>query len=718
MHSASRACERPASRACTRPARAMLTALCLAAAIGLPPRSAAQPTETRAAPSSPADAVIEAGAATVRFPGARASLETSRPSIGVDEPFGFRVRVNASDSATRAWIRFRLRRSTGRLVFQRTRVLPLESPGSAETFFERETADLGLKPGSYPVEVDVSISDGTTQRDARLATRLLVFDRTSPRLPIVFVARVSGQTLSDPQGRYAADPGRFTRARDDAHALATWVLENPDAKLTLSIPPLLIEEWQRISDGYEFASPEGVERVSADEAVPRRYREVIETISRATRTGRLELVSTGYADPSLPDISAAGMAADVLTQYEQGLSATFASLETTPSTGTVPADGCIPADAVTSLVRAGVRYAVIAASCTRTGDSTAAPTSHRSKPPGLTVLVADETLSAAAASGDTSAVVGLAFARAIDDGIFGPLVISSEFGPGGADVHAFTRAADTLASMPWTGLRTGAAAVSPTKRTARLLAAKKAMGAPAGYWQDVNAGRRWADALLSAVGEGAADAVTARRDSLIAQASAWAGPDGTWAAAERGRMFAATARRLADATLRSVSLSVMPVTLSGASGNVPVTIRNAAERPLNVRVRARASGGARLAGARDQTMTLAPAETFTEIPVDLSQAVSGRLTVDVIAGDVVLDSKTVDIRASYLDRIATVGGIVFVLGALLAFIIRRVTTAERKDSSRDATSAYTDARRSVPLGSSAFSRRGGESDADDTKGVR
>ncbi len=664
-----------------RPAKAALAVVF--AFVALFPTSVVcgQPTETSQTGGRVAVAPRPVARVVAQFPGARASLDTSRPSVAAGEPFGFRVRVEATDSATQAWVRFRLLRSTGRLIYQRTRVLPIDAPASVETYFERQTADLALSPGVYPVEVTIAITGGDTRREATLSARLMVYDQKRPRLPVVFVARVSGQPLSDPQGRFVADPGRFTRARDDARELAGWVLANPHARLTMSVSPLLLEEWRRISEGYEFVSPEGLERVSADEAVPRAYADALQTIAQAARGGRLELVSTGYADPSLSDITAAGMTDDVLPQYEQGLSATFAALETTPSTGTVPAGDCVPGETVAHLVRAGVRYAVVNATCTRVGDTTATPTSHRSRPGGLTILVADDAVSSALQSGDTSRVVALAFARATDEKLYGPLVITSRFGPGGLEPSVLTAAADELAAAPWAGLRTGAAAVRPTKRTTRLLAAKRSPGVPTGYWQEVNLARRWADALQSAVGEGAADAVTARRDSLIAQAAAWADPDGSWAAADRGRAFAATAKRYADLTLGSVRLALQPITLSGPKGNVPVTIRNSGERPLQVTLRARTSGGARIAGSEVLTMSLGPAESFTEIPVDLRQTVSSRLTVDILAGDVVVDSRTVEVRASYLDRIATIGGVVTVLGVLLAFIIRRVRSAEGTYSS-------------------------------------
>ncbi|MDZ4168709.1 MAG: DUF6049 family protein [Coriobacteriia bacterium] len=621
-------------------------------------------------------AALRVETVTSKLPGAVASLETTHPSIAAGGTFGYLVRTRVPRDATRVWVRFRVQRPTGRLIFQRTRSLEVTSPGSVETFFERTTDDLDLLPGVYPVEAEVVVSGDGAQRTASLKTGLRVYDEAKPRLTIALVTRISGQPLADPEGRFVADPARFTRSRDDAQGLAEWVLSEPTARVTLAISPLLLEEWSRITDGYEFIGPEGVETIPADSPVSKEYANALETLRGALGTGRLELTSLGYSDPALSDLEAAGLGADVFPQYEQGLSATFAALETTPSTGTVPANGCIPSSAITRLAQAGVRYAVVEADCTRTGESTAQPTSYQTQPGGLTVLVADSRLSSAITSEDTSAAVSAAFARAIDDDAFGPLTAVIELGPGDAEVAALSGFVRSMELAPWAGFRTARDAVRPTKRTVKLLAARSSDGAPADYWGVVAAARKSANALSSAAGEGAPDAVTAQRDSFIAQCSAWAGPDGRWAAADRGRAFAATAERLADAALGGVNLALEPITLAGAQGDVPITVRNAGDRTLAVTVRARASGGAHVLDSQVTTLALEPGESFLEIPIDLSHSVSGRLAVDILAGQLVLDSAEVTVRASYLDRIAVVGGVLVILGMMLAYIVRRVRIAD------------------------------------------
>jgi len=83
-----------------------------------------------------------------------------------------------------------------------------------------------------------------------------------------------------------------------------------------------------------------------------------------------------------------------------------------------------------------------------------------------------------------------------------------------------------------------------------------------------------------------------------------------------------------------------------------------------------------LEGERSSVMEVMPKDNFIELPVDLRDSLSGRLTVAVSAGGLVLASDSVTVRASYLDRLVMILGVVLVLGVLLAFIIKRVRDVE------------------------------------------
>ena len=232
-------------------------------------------------------------------------------------------------------------------------------------------------------------------------------------------------------------------------------------------------------------------------------------------------------------------------------------------------------------------------------------------------------------------------------------------------------------SQTWTQALLGrdVSALRPRK-IITLRAGRGSRTTPADYWDDVRAGSDWAGALAAGFGQDAPETVTAQRDSLVAQCSAWAGPAGDWALADRGRAFANNATRLGRSVFDGVSLAVKPVTLAGSSGEVPVIISNDSDSVLTLRVTAIPSREVRLTDRLSTLMEVLPKDNFIELPVDLRDSLSGRLTVTVSAGGVVLERDSVTIRASYLDRLVMILGVVLVLGAILAFIVRRVRAVE------------------------------------------
>lgn len=620
--------------------------------------------------------------------GTRFVVETDSPVIAAGDPFAFTVAARVPRRADSVTVLFRLRHPAGRLIFQRTRVINDPAGATVSETFERETADLSLRPGAYPLTVDATVRTGDRTETVVLEGTLLVTAPGASAVPVVLAARVFGQPLADPQGRFVSDPGMFTRARDEISTLSAWVLSDTRARVTLAVPPLLLEEWARIADGYELAGPEGVETFEASSTVALEYARALSTLREAMETDRLELVSTGYADPNLFELAAAGLTRDTLAHYERGRSAVFSSLETSPSTGTVPAGGCMPDEAVAMLEDAGVEYALLDSACLKSGSATAKPGSYRIADSTLVAIAADPEASRALASGDASALVAVAFDRVIAEER-APLAAIVELGPGAQSAEQFIAVATALRPYRFMSQRVGREAAGRPRNVAELTTGDARSTAPRGYWSEVADARLGAGALLAAVGESAVEAVAAERDSLIAASSAWAGTDGAWTLADRGRGFADNARRLADEILSGVSVSVESVTLAGNSGDVPLTIRNNSDRVLQVRLVAQAPGGGGIDGSTETSLTLEPQDTFVQIPVDLSNAVVGEVRVALFAGDVELDAKTVSIRASYLDRIAIIAGVVVIMIGFLVFIARRVRAQEPLRDAEAAPERYT-----------------------------
>ncbi len=622
-------------------------------------------------------------------------LESSQPAVPTTGQFAYTTQIRLQTPASYLQTRIQVRRPTGQLIFQRTDVDNNLPAGTHVAQFGRSLVGLGLEPGAYPVEVEIRGDLVGGLETTTVATELLVFDPAMKAAGTVLVARVTARPLEAPDGNLAIDPAVATKARDDVTSIASLVVADPAARITLAIPPMLLGEWQRISDGYTMT--DGREVPAADPTVIA-YTKALELLDQAVSSGRLELLRTGLADPDLAQLAAQGQSRDVVPQYEAGLSATYASLETSPSTGTVPAGTCIPPAAMPALKGLGLGYVIADIGCARSGDSTVASGSYPISNSSMRALLSDRIASTALSSADTTAAIRrIAAGQVVRPGQ--PTVVRIELPEGGSTAtQTIVPAVRGLEGRGWTSLVLGRETVSPGKvKAVRLLADRTGPAGPQNYLAAVSRARSFAEALTSALGEADPDASSARTSSLVSQSSAWSEPDNTWSGAERGEEFALASLKTSRSILDRIDLKIEPITLAGAKGSVPVSLQNGSEKVLQVTVRTSTQGGIEVVGSNRTKTMMRPQETFVQIPVNMHSALSGRLSVEVLAGDVVFARRTVEVRASYLDRLAVIGGIVIALAILLAFIVRRVRAAERAEEAElarahtsDTNERYTD----------------------------
>ena len=123
----------------------------------------------------------------------------------------------------------------------------------------------------------------------------------------------------------------------------------------------------------------------------------------------------------------------------------------------------------------------------------------------------------------------------------------------------------------------------------------------------------------------------------------------------------------------AVTVSSEDITLAGRSGKVPLSLMNGSDKRLIVTVVA-SGEHARVGPPSEFEVALSPAENYVTLPVNMTTAVSDMLKVEVRAGDTIITTPYVDVRSSYLDRLALAGFVVLVLAGLLFYIRRRVMT--------------------------------------------
>lgn len=624
--------------------------------------------EPRHAPAAPADPGPPVTRVALRQP---VPFVSSTDTMAVD----FSARVTTLTPYVE--VRLRVRRPSGRLIYQKTEVRADVEPGKLIVPFARSLADLEVSPGRYPLEVRVR---ATGMEPTETVGRLLVYDPGGPVLPLAVVVRLSSSPGFDAAGRFVSDPGLATRARDEALALTDALTRITGARISLAAPPALLDEWYRVASGYHTTGPEGVGEVLESEPVPRSYALLLESLRRTLVTRRAELLDVPYSDPDLGGLQNMRALGDLETQYAQGVSATLGSLRTAPSSGTAVLGDAVPRAAVPALAAAGIDSVLVGPAGLRSGDETPASGAWRVRESTLTALVTDPGASLALASGG-SRLADRVFHLAVSGETSGPVVAVVTLGPGMSADAADVRAALFACSrVPWVRLVT----VSEAARLPRLgtlsLPARVSAGrsAPPGYWADVAEARRFARALEAAAGPEDADAEAARIAVLLAESRCWAGPDESWSLADRGRAFASAASRTARTVLSGISVQAQDVTLSGRRGKLPVVVRNGSGRVLHVTVQV-APLRPSAVRATSVSVALPPDETYVTAPVHLGESISEPLGVTVLAGDVPVARTTVTVSASYIDQLALLGSVALVLSGMLVFIRRRMRAAERAE---------------------------------------
>ncbi len=531
-----------------------------------------------------------------------------------------------------------------------------------EFSFSAAIGDLGLAPGVYRLRARVT---GTGSLALERSTQLLVIDRSMHPVPVCVIVRVAGPpSAGDGSTETEQESERLTAS--DAADLGRLAVLRPDLHLTLAVPPFLLQEWGAAPGEDQTSTP-----VAGADAV--------DSLRRAVEAGT-PLLRGMYADPDLSAIATA--TADLQTQAARGdavVAALGAAPGSTAATGFAALSGPMP-EAIAAIEAArGVRYAVTDTSSVLPARGAVVPDPYAVTIPAgrgspavsMTVLLVDRAASAGLA--DPTRVAGLAtdlFTRAGSAQRPRAVVLVVDVGADGVRTSAVAESLETLAGVPWVRLvdaRAAAATTGLPAATLRTEPADQAL-APDGYWATVADARSRVFGLLAAAGASDADAANALESLLMAESRVWAGPDGSWSRAERGRALARAAAATADSVLSKVTLDAPSVTLPGSEGKVPVSIINSSGRTLVVDLQA-TSSDVRVQRA-SVSVDLRPGENVESVPVSLGTSTSGVVQVAVAAGGYRIETAAVTVTASYQDRIVLLAAVLVILAALLLYVRR------------------------------------------------
>lgn len=627
--------------------------------------------------SSPAVFARAQGASQEATTTATAQMVTSRvvhaqPSVAPTGVFTTDVVTRLTAPAEYFEVRLRILGDSGRLLYQKTEVRHNLSAGTQSVRFSRTLGDLGIRAGRYPLEVRV-LATGASATE--FTGSLLVLPEGTARTPVALIVRYTHSPFVDPNGRFVVDPGTSARPRTDVERLASLVKQNPNLRLSLAIAPQLLEEWARAAEGYETSGPEGVREVTSAGAGAVASRSVLERMRELAASDRVDLLDVPYAEPDIVALERIGALGDLEGQWRLGSSVMKAAIGSNAASGTAFLGDLLPTAALPALERHKTSYAVLSRDSVRAGEATASAGVYSLNGTAVRAIVFDPQLSAAVREDNADAFYRAIFDRVQSKRPDEPLAMLIEIGPGTPDTTAdLERAIDLLEAAPWAQLVSAEdAAAYETPQAGTLSDRDRPTKAPGGYWADVTSARTYANAAVAALGTKDANARTAQTAVFVAESRSWAGPDGRYALADRGRAFAISASRYVEGVFSTVRIEARDVTLSNRTGEVPISVINGTGKNLVLNLSA--SGNILGEIMTEKPVKLDPGENILTVPVALGSTISDKLTVRLAAGDTTIRSASVQVTASYLDRLATLGMVVLVLLVLLLFIRRRVRSA-------------------------------------------
>lgn len=609
----------------------------------------------------------------------RVTIDRGSGYRSTKDALGVTVAARLAKPTQRLRVRLTITDTQGRTVYQRTEVMTEAAAGSRRIRFAGGVGSIGLAEGRYVLGASARISGGVT---AETTAALLVVKAGRPPLPLVVVVRTAYVPQRDPSSSFVIDPAVETVARQQTEEAAQLAALRPDFRIALALPPIMLEEWADAANGYSYVSAAGVNQVSADSVSARDYAAALGTVRESVANGA-SLVRVPYADPDLSGLQQVDGMADLGRQLGNAATSYRTILDATPSTGTAVLGNSVPASAAPELRAAGVTHFLVAPSSARLAGKPAPGGVYRASDTSMSAIVIDPELAAALSDpkAPPDVLLSVLFDRATRKGIVRPAVAIIEVGAGTpATVSELQARLARLARVEWVKF-TGVSALAAWPRAGRITLARVATpgrAAPAGYWAEVATAREHVLSLRAAAGVRDPSAVGALHTLSIAESREWAGPDQSWALADRGRAYASAADRTAMDTFAKVGLSLPNVTLSGSGGKVPVSITNRTDSDLRLEVIA-SSTDLRRPRYHRTVITAKPGENILSVPVDLGSQFSGHLRVRLAARSTTIADQSSAVHASYMDRIALIVMVVLVLLGLLWYI-RAKTRSSRSRS--------------------------------------
>jgi len=559
-------------------------------------------------------------------------------------------------------------------------------PGADLTFHLR--LDIGfleqqaVEARIYPLTVEL-LAGGETVAEIRTPA---VFLPENPKTPLELVwTFVLGQPVTySPDGTFHGRElerrlAKGGALRGEIEALAGLALGETTSPVDVALSPSLVDQLQRMQDGYTLVTGEGTEQVPKGEGGAADAADALARIKQVAAADGVELSALPYSSPDIPQLLASGLGKDLPAQLDLGRRAVQEGIgaETT-DTVLRPPGSDVDSQTLSRLRAGGVKVLLL-----DDGPVEQPPQDRGFAPPAtasfeaggeasITAVAPDEGVQALISSpiteddprlaaqwvlGDLAAI----WLEQPDESRSVAAIVSTEEELPGAFLTSFTR---NVAAAPWLQTRTATAIADrfPAETGAARLRSSRPAPIPKDYLGEINDARAMIDTFRSVLVDPDSTTLPSRlqRDLLLSEGSALVANE------QLGLSWISSIReRIADRFAGLTPDTSQVVTLTSRRGVIPLRIPNATGEQVHVLVRLVSS---RLQFTGENPREVEPPKTLT---FSVATRTTGTFPVQVVVESPTgqpLTEATLVVRSTAYSRIAlyiTLGAVAVLVGLWL-----------------------------------------------------
>lgn len=547
-----------------------------------------------------------------------------------------------------------------------------------------------LPASAFPQEggyrVTVSVTSGGTQRVTGAVWLGRVAD-LPPDIELALVWPVMAGGHRDPSGVFIDQVVQGAVVPDSESVGSLYALFGlmdrfPAWHMTLAVEPLFLSQMKDLSDGYTEVVKDGAKvKVDKGDGAARQAVQALDVFRSVAALDTVQVIPTPYASPDLGLVAQEGWA-DGFDQIQVGKTELQSILQLTAVPDAIYPPGLdLTTDGLGLLGKASIDYVLTKAGVARDlaerPDDLHRPVRVRDLENGrLTLVFADQELSAALAPPWDAGRFAAALAALLASGVRGPFVAAPPEDYARPPADYLADMGELLAGVPWIGTRTLAEVVANNPPDSRPILLSRYAGPAEGfvaqaYLEGLRSAEKAAVDFEQATDSDRAPLDRLRLLLMEAESRYWFVRGVDPRIANVGLSYVKAASDLVAEEFDKIDVAGgKSVIVVGREGDVPVAVVNRVGYPLKVRITLSGEGVEFPKGIAT-SVTLEPQENVFSFPARFSRG-SSLVSVRVTAGATIVDEATVRVRSiSAGSVIPWVGGVVLLLAA--AFVaLRRI----------------------------------------------